>query len=133
MSQSHSETAPSLRITRPFPALLEWARNLDLQNMDTTDHGHLPFVVILVRAVDEWRKSVSASRHSVRSCPYVLQHDGNLPKTAAEKKEFKSNILAMRVKPDEENFEEAEAQAWRVWSEPAVCPLPYAHAKPYLK
>ena len=64
MSQSHSETAPSLRITRPFPALLEWARNLDLQNMDTTDHGHLPFVVILVRAVDEWRKSVSASRHS---------------------------------------------------------------------
>ena len=38
----------------------------------------------------------------------------------AEKKEFKANILAMRIKPDEENFEEAEAQAWRVWSEPAV-------------
>ena len=52
-----------------------------------------------------------------------LQHDGNLPKTPAEKKEFKSNILAMRVKPDEENFEEAEAQAWRVWSEPAVSRL----------
>ncbi|KAI0700659.1 hypothetical protein C8T65DRAFT_657406 [Cerioporus squamosus] len=104
VSQTHSDTAPSLRITRPFPALLEWARSLDLQNMDPTAHGHLPFVVILVRAVDEWRKS----------------HDGNLPKTPAEKKEFKSNILAMRIKPDEENFEEAEAQAWRVWSEPAV-------------
>lgn len=26
----------------------------------------------------------------------------------------------MRIKTDEENFEEAEAQAWRVWSEPAV-------------
>ncbi|RPD52724.1 hypothetical protein L226DRAFT_480353 [Lentinus tigrinus ALCF2SS1-7] len=104
VSQTHSETAPSLRITRPFPALLEWARSVDLQNMDSTDHGHLPSVVILVRAVDEWRKS----------------HDGNLPKTPAEKKEFKSNMLAMRVKPDEENFEEAEAQAWRVWSEPAI-------------
>ncbi|KAI0710486.1 hypothetical protein C8Q76DRAFT_737619 [Earliella scabrosa] len=104
VSQSHSENAPSLRITRPFPALLDWARSLDLQNMDPTTHGHLPFVVILVRAVDEWRKS----------------HDGNLPKTMAEKKEFKASILAMRIKPDEENFEEAEAQAWRVWSEPAV-------------
>ncbi|KAI0368507.1 hypothetical protein BV20DRAFT_969136 [Pilatotrama ljubarskyi] len=104
VSQSHSETAPSLRITRPFPALLEWARSLDLQNMDPTTHGHIPFVVILVRLVDEWRKS----------------HDGNLPKTAAEKKEFKSNILALKIKPDEENFDEAEAQAWRVWSEPAI-------------
>ncbi len=61
VSQTHSENAPSLRITRPFPALLEWARSLDLQNMDPTAHGHLPFVVILVRAVDEWRKSVSTS------------------------------------------------------------------------
>ncbi|KAI0746401.1 hypothetical protein C8Q80DRAFT_1174962 [Daedaleopsis nitida] len=104
VSQSHSENAPSLRITRPFPALLDWARSLDLQNMDPTTHGHLPFVVILVRAVDDWRKT----------------HDGNLPKTAAEKKEFKKTIMDMRIKPDEENFEEAEAQAWRVWSEPAV-------------
>ncbi|KAH9855531.1 hypothetical protein C2E23DRAFT_723950 [Lenzites betulinus] len=104
VSQSHSETAPSLRITRPFPALLEWARGLDLKNMDPTTHGHLPFVVILVRQVDEWRKS----------------HDGNLPKTAAEKKEFKKGILDLKVKIDEENFDEAEAQAWRVWSEPAV-------------
>ncbi|KAI0635437.1 hypothetical protein C8Q77DRAFT_1054313 [Trametes polyzona] len=104
VSQSHSETAPSLRITRPFPALLEWARSLDLQNMDPTTHGHIPFVVILVRQVDEWRKG----------------HDGNLPKTAAEKKEFKSGILALKIKPDEENFDEAEAQAWRVWSEPAI-------------
>ncbi|KAH9896552.1 hypothetical protein C8Q73DRAFT_788897 [Cubamyces lactineus] len=104
VSQSHSETAPSLRITRPFPALLEWARSLDLQNMDPTTHGHIPFVVILVRLVDEWRKN----------------HDGNLPKTAAEKKEFKNQILALKIKPDEENFDEAEAQAWRVWSEPAI-------------
>ncbi|EJF61494.1 hypothetical protein DICSQDRAFT_136405 [Dichomitus squalens LYAD-421 SS1] len=104
VSQSHSENAPSLRITRPFPALLEWARSLDLQNMDPTDHSHIPMVVILVRALDEWWKS----------------HDGSLPKTAAEKKEFKNSILAMKIKLDEENFEEAEAQAWRVWSEPAV-------------
>ncbi|KAI1787211.1 hypothetical protein LXA43DRAFT_975390 [Ganoderma leucocontextum] len=105
VSQSHSENAPSLRITRPFPALLDWACGLDLQNMDPTTHSHIPSVVILVRAMDDWRKS----------------HNGNLPRLAAEKKEFKKSILAMRIKPDEENFEEAEAQAWRVWSEPPVC------------
>ncbi|KAH9916765.1 uncharacterized protein BXZ73DRAFT_53641 [Epithele typhae] len=104
VSQTHSENAPSLRITRPFPALLQLAQSLDFQNLDPTTHGHVPFVIILVRVVDEWRKT----------------HDGNLPKTAAEKKEFKAKIMAMRMKPDEENFEEAEAQAWRVWSEPAI-------------
>ena len=50
----------------------------------------------------------------------TTQHDGNLPKTMPEKREFKANIVKMKIKPDEENFEEAEAQAWRVWSEPAV-------------
>ncbi|OJT14239.1 NEDD8-activating enzyme E1 regulatory subunit [Trametes pubescens] len=104
VSESHSENAPSLRITRPFPALLEWARSLDLNALDPTEHGHIPFVVILVRQVDEWRKS----------------HGGELPKTLAEKKEFKKGILALKVKADEENFDEAEAQAWRVWSEPAI-------------
>lgn len=29
-------------------------------------------------------------------------------------------MRALRRKPDEENFDEAEAQAWRVWAEPAV-------------
>ena len=67
VSQSHSENAPSLRITRPFPALLDWARSLDLQNMDPTDHGHIPFVVILVRAMDEWR-------NNVRALTYVGDH-----------------------------------------------------------
>ncbi|KAM5543775.1 hypothetical protein V8D89_002392 [Ganoderma adspersum] len=104
VSQSHSENAPSLRITRPFPPLVDWARGLDLQNMDPTAHSHIPFVVILVRATDDWRNS----------------HNNSLPRTPAEKKEFKKNILSMRIKADEENFEEAEAQAWRVWSEPAV-------------
>ena len=60
VSQSHSENAPSLRVTRPFPTLLDWARGLDLQNMDPTAHSHVPFVVILVRAMDDWRKTVRA-------------------------------------------------------------------------
>ena len=27
--------------------------------MDVTDHGHIPYVYILVRVLEEWKKSVS--------------------------------------------------------------------------
>ncbi|GBE84542.1 hypothetical protein SCP_0605210 [Sparassis crispa] len=107
VSQPHTdETAPSLRITRPFPALLQWARDLDLSALDPTTHAHIPFVVILVHAVDAWR----------------AEHGGVLPSTYAEKEHFKETLHARKMKLDEENFDEAEAQAYRVWGEPAVPP-----------
>ena len=33
--------------------------------MDVTDHGHIPYVYILVRVLEEWKKSVSR-QHDVR-------------------------------------------------------------------
>jgi len=56
-----------------------------------------------------------------------LQHGGNPPKTYAEKQEFKKAILAMKVKQDEENFDEAEGQAYRCWSEGKVYRLFPSH------
>jgi hypothetical protein len=49
---------PSLRIDKPFPSLLQHAMSLDFANMDPTDHGHVPYVVILVRVMEEWKSSV---------------------------------------------------------------------------
>lgn len=57
--ESHLETSPSLRIDSAFPALLDYALSLDLENMDVTDHGHIPYVVVLVRALEEWKKNAS--------------------------------------------------------------------------
>ncbi|KDQ55457.1 hypothetical protein JAAARDRAFT_71311 [Jaapia argillacea MUCL 33604] len=102
--ESHSEMAPSLRIDKPFPSLLEHALSLDFDNMDPTEHAHIPYVVILVRAIEDWKKS----------------HGGQPPKTYAEKKEFKKGLLSMKKKVDEENFDEAEAQAYRAWTETGV-------------
>ena len=56
---SHPDNAPSLRIDKPFPALLEHAMKLDFDQMDVTDHGHIPYVIILVRAMQNWKTSVS--------------------------------------------------------------------------
>ncbi|KAI6026547.1 hypothetical protein BKA83DRAFT_676286, partial [Pisolithus microcarpus] len=108
--ESHSETPPPLRIDKPFPALKEHALSLDFASMDPTEHGHIPYVVILVRLLEDWKRSV------------MRQHDGNPPRTYSERQEFKKSILALKVKPDEENFDEAEAQAYRCWTETTVPP-----------
>ena len=56
--ESHPETAPSLRIDKPFSALVNYAMSIDFENLDTTDHGHIPYIVILVRVLEEWKKAV---------------------------------------------------------------------------
>ena len=57
--ESHPDTPPSLRIDKPFSALVNYAMSIDFENMDATDHGHIPYVVILVRVLEEWKKAVS--------------------------------------------------------------------------
>lgn len=56
--ESHSENMPSLRIDKPFPSLLQHAVSLDLAKMDPTDHSHIPYVIVLVRVMEEWKSSV---------------------------------------------------------------------------
>ncbi|KAG2074368.1 hypothetical protein BDR04DRAFT_1048591 [Suillus decipiens] len=102
--ESHSETSPSLRIDKPFPALRELALSLEYDKMDPIDHGHIPYVVILVRALEDWKKT----------------HGDSPPKSYEERQQFKKGILALKVKADEENFDEAEAQAYRCWTETKV-------------
>jgi len=72
--------------------------------MNVTDHGHVPYVYILVRVLEEWRRT----------------HGGKPPQTMAEKKELKALIGKMRKKSDEENIEEAESQAFKCWTETKV-------------
>ncbi|CAE6418553.1 unnamed protein product [Rhizoctonia solani] len=101
---SHSETTPSLRIDKPFPELLEHSLSLDFASMDPTDHGHVPYVYILVRAMHDWKAT----------------HDGKPPTSSADKQAFKAQVTAMKVKIDEENFDEAIAQCYRAWTSTGV-------------
>jgi len=56
---THSDNAPSLRIDKPFPSLLAHAFSVDFANMDVTEHGHVPYVIILVKVLQEWKNDVS--------------------------------------------------------------------------
>ena len=133
VAQPHTdENVPSLRIIRPFPALTQWAHDLDLDSLDPTEHGHIPFVIILVKAVEHWKASVSFPSSPCPSGHRLtrMQHDGALPATMPERRAFKEQLAALRKKLDEENFDEAEAQAWRIWSDPPVRPHPSLSATP---
>lgn len=65
--------------------------------MDSKDHSHTPFPIILIKCLDEWRSG----------------HNGNLPSTTAERTQFKDLIRSYMIEPDEENFEEALAASFR--------------------
>jgi len=89
-----------LRLTDPFPELRRYADSFDIDALDDVQHAHLPYVVILIRALDIFRK----------------QHEDHpLPSTREEKEEFKKVITGMRRKVEELNFQEALDNAYKAW------------------
>jgi len=83
-----------LRVTVPFPELLEYAttgKYADLTSLDSVDHSHIPFVVILIQALREWQSA----------------HPGEKARKTQHKNELKKIIEKMWKSPSEVNFEEA--------------------------
>lgn len=61
--ETHPESLIDLRIHNPFPELIQFAKTFDYAQMDSAEHGHVPAVVILVKALEEWRAAVSMIYH----------------------------------------------------------------------
>lgn len=103
MIDTHPETTVDLRLTRPWPALSAYAADYKVDGIDSMDHSHIPFVVILLRQLREWKQS----------------HDGTLPKPSKDRKAFQESINAFRKtdNADAENVDEAMAalgqHVWR--------------------
>ncbi len=57
--ETHPDSVVDLRITRPFPELLELAQQFDLNTADTMEHSHIPFPVILIKKLVDWQSTVS--------------------------------------------------------------------------
>jgi len=102
--ETHPENASDLRLDVPFPAMLEYVATFDFEHMDSAEHGHVPFVVVLQHYLQVWKTS----------------HQGKLPSTYLERNQFKDLIKANMRSFDEENFEEALANVWRLASPSAV-------------
>ncbi|CEP12642.1 hypothetical protein [Parasitella parasitica] len=96
--EAHPENATDLRLSCPFQQLTDYVSTFDLDKLDQTDHSHIPFIVVILIYVEEWK----------------AEHNGQAPQTYQQRQEFVRKLRAAMRTPDEENFEEAIANAWRL-------------------
>ncbi|CAM9327233.1 unnamed protein product [Scytosiphon promiscuus] len=95
---------PDLRISQPWPELLEYCRSMDLDKQDDMHHGHTPWIVILVRKMEEWKAG----------------HDGALP-SFQQRKEFQESLkAASRDYQKELNYQEAFKESYVAYAPPGL-------------
>jgi len=109
-----SNRIPDLRLSA-WP-LFEGLKNVastvsNLDEMDDTkDHSHVPFVIILLQALDKWRGTVSAP---FNPDPALRPR---YPETFQEKEDFRKLVKGMAKNLNNEiNFEEAIREAHLTW------------------
>ncbi|KAF9183067.1 NEDD8-activating enzyme E1 regulatory subunit [Haplosporangium sp. Z 767] len=89
--ETHPDNVADLRIDNPFPELATYAKSFDFNTQDSLEFGHIPYVAILLKYMEEWKQ----------------EHGGKIPSTYAEKNQLKANIRAGMRSADDENFGEA--------------------------
>ncbi|KAG7358371.1 UBA/THIF-type NAD/FAD binding protein [Nitzschia inconspicua] len=94
---------PDLRLVNSFPAFVQLADSIDLTTLDSQQHGHVPYPILLYKAAQTYRQ----------------KNDNKLPSSFTEKQDFKTNYLqAMSRDLDKElNFQEAVANAYLAYTE----------------
>jgi amyloid beta precursor protein binding protein 1 len=91
----------------PFLAFKQFVDQLDLENMKHEQHSHIPFVVLLSKALDAWREEIGEPEA--------------LPTSYRMRKEFVALLMEMQKLNDqgiynEENFAEAKQHLIRSFS-----------------
>lgn len=93
-----SQKLDELRIDKPWPQLQSYVDSINLDELDEIDHAHVPYVIILIKALNLWK----------------LDHNGKPPSNYADKQKFKKYIENMsNDKFSEENFIEASQMIHR--------------------
>lgn len=124
--ETHPESIVDLRLSHPFPALVAHAATYNYATMDSEQHTHVPAVVILVKALEEWKAAVRHLSLSLRPplAPQRLtrpeQHDGRTPTGSAERKDFMDGVVKQKRHADEDNFDEAVTLFRRAGTRPGV-------------
>lgn len=104
------ESTSDLRLLKPWPELLQYTeeKTSDLEGMSPDDHGHVPYLALLLHYLEEWKKS----------------HNGEAPQNYKEKTEFRTTVskAARTNNPEggEENFDEAVAAVLKSLNPPGV-------------
>ncbi|PYH42295.1 NEDD8-activating enzyme E1 regulatory subunit [Aspergillus saccharolyticus JOP 1030-1] len=92
------ESTQDLRLLNPWPELAASLAGIsNLETMDDHQHGHVPYILLLLHYLEKWKET----------------HDGNLPSNYKEKIAFRELVRsgARTANPEggEENYDEAVA------------------------
>ncbi|KAL8732519.1 MAG: hypothetical protein Q9166_002733 [cf. Caloplaca sp. 2 TL-2023] len=99
-----------LRLLDPWPELVTFmkTKTKNLDGLSDHEHGHVPYLLLLLRFLGDWR----------------ISHNGELPSGYREKKEFKSFVEAKartnNAEGGEENFDEAAAAVLKSLNRPSL-------------
>lgn len=93
-----------LKLHKPWPELKRSVDDFDIDIEDAVIHKNIPYVVILIKLAEEWKN----------------MHDGMLPSTREEKKQFKDLLGSKLRSHDEENYKEALEASFKVWASPGI-------------
>eukprot|EP01018_Ginkgo_biloba_P008209 Gb_25652 [translate_table: standard] len=93
-----------LRLHKPWPELKRFVDGFDIDTKDPVIHKNIPYVVLLIKLVEEWKN----------------MHEGMLPSTREEKKQFKDLLGGKMHSFDEDNYKEAMEASFKVWVPPGI-------------
>ncbi|KAJ8100978.1 hypothetical protein POJ06DRAFT_250076 [Lipomyces tetrasporus] len=102
--ESHPDSTVDLRLDCPWPELEHFADAINMDALDEIDHAHVPYVVILLKYLKQWK----------------AEHGGSPPSIYAEKNQFKDLIRSGIRSSDPENFDEAIAAVLRATQKTTV-------------
>lgn len=80
MESKPDDQVPDLRLWKPWSELLELAKSFNFDELEDVQHSHVPFIVILIKALELWKTSKS----------------GTVPSDKSQKDEFKSIVNGLK-------------------------------------
>ena len=104
------ESSQDLRLLNPWPELMDFmkVKTAKLDEIADHEHGHIPYVLLLLYFIERWRDS----------------HEGKSPSNYKEKGEFRKMVQAAartnNPEGGEENFDEAANAVLKSLSSPEV-------------
>mmetsp|Transcript_16625 Transcript_16625/g.18611 ORF Transcript_16625/g.18611 Transcript_16625/m.18611 type:complete len:643 (-) Transcript_16625:281-2209(-) len=115
-----TNSPPDLRLVTSFPSLKKLVDSIDLDKLDDQQHGHIPYPVLLMKAIDRYHedKSKAAVKDTNNGISNAVK-GRILPKTFNEKQHFVNNYVKSMARDynKELNFQDAVANAYLAYTE----------------
>jgi amyloid beta precursor protein binding protein 1 len=99
--ESKPDDAPDdMRLYEPWAELVKFGEAINMDELDSHHHSHVPFIVLLVKQMQKWR----------------AEHGGKAPETKEDKALFKEQLRDGQVESVETNYDEAIGAAYKAWT-----------------